>query len=463
MTPTFEHLARSGTVFENCYSACPVCGPARRTLMTGLSSRGHGDRVFSSDPMPAVTTLPQAFRDAGYQAYAVGTMHWHPQRARYGFDDVILNEEGRMARGPGRLDDYEMDIVERGYAGQEYGSGMASNDYVARPFQLPEECHQTNWTAREACRMISRRDPTRPAFWYVSFTMPHPPRFPLGGYLAMSRDVRIGEPVIGNWARDVGTMPYALRDRVRGYSINGATRHELELAHRAFYALITHIDHQVRLIVGTLREQGLLDNTIIAITADHGDMLGDHGIWAKQVFFDRSANVPLIISGTPTGEHMTGGGRDDRLVELRDVMPTLLEMAGVDIPSHVEGASLLHPSRRETLYGEIHEHGARAFRMVRDQRYKLCYYPMGNRFQLFDMTTDPREATDLYENAAHAEARQRLTGVLRRELHGSDAKWFRDGRLGGDLIGEPEPTAPLRQGGGHTSRSLLGQRGLRFY
>ena len=395
MTPTFEHLARSGTVFENCYSACPVCGPARRTLMTGLSSRGHGDRVFSSDPMPAVTTLPQAFRDAGYQAYAVGKMHWHPQRARYGFDDVILNEEGRMARGPGRLDDYEMDIVERGYAGQEYGSGMARNDYVARPLQLPAECHQTN--------------------------------------------------------------------RVRGYSINGATRHELELAHRAFYALITHIDHQVRLIVGTLREQGLLDNTIIAITADHGDMLGDHGIWAKQVFFDRSANVPLIISGTPTGEHMTGGGRDDRLVELRDVMPTLLEMAGVDIPSHVEGASLLHPSRRETLYGEIHEHGARAFRMVRDQRYKLCYYPMGNRFQLFDMTTDPREATDLYENAAHAEARQRLTGVLRRELHGSDAKWFRDGRLGGDLIGEPEPTAPLRQGGGHTSRSLLGQRGLRFY
>ena len=100
LTPTLDSLARSGTRFSNAYSECPVCIPARRTLMTGTSPRTHGDRVFKTTaPMPDLPTVAQTFRDAGYQAYAVGKLHVYPQRDRIGFDDVLLDEEGRPHLG----------------------------------------------------------------------------------------------------------------------------------------------------------------------------------------------------------------------------------------------------------------------------------------------------------------------------------------------------------------------------
>ena len=111
-----------------------------------------------------VPTLPQTFRDAGYQAYAVGKLHVFPQRNRIGFDDVVLNEEGRHHLGLGK-DDYELFLEREGYPGQELTHAMGNNAYTMRPWHLPETCHPTCWTAREMCRTIQRRDPTRPGFW----------------------------------------------------------------------------------------------------------------------------------------------------------------------------------------------------------------------------------------------------------------------------------------------------------
>ena len=100
MTPTLDQLARDGVRFTNCYSTCPVCIPARRSLMTGMSPASHGDRVYSDRmPMPDAATLAQAFRNAGYQTVAVGKLHVYPQRSRIGFDEVILQEEGRYEFG----------------------------------------------------------------------------------------------------------------------------------------------------------------------------------------------------------------------------------------------------------------------------------------------------------------------------------------------------------------------------
>lgn len=457
MTPTFEQIARNGVRFSRCYTAHPVCGPARRSLLTGTTARTHGDRRFANTPLPAgLTTIAQAFRNAGYQAYAVGKMHLEPQRGRFGFDDIILNEEGRMKRGPGGLDDYEIYVAERGFAGQEFATGMCSNDYMVRPWQLPEDCHPTNWTAREACKMIQRRDPTRPAFWYVSFTTPHPPLYPLREYLDLYRDVPIPEAVVGEWAKDPSKLPFHLRGQMSRYAISGAPRHEFELALRGFYALVTHIDHQVRLIIGTLREQGLLGNTIIALTADHGDMLGQHNMWAKGVFHERSARVPLIISCPSNETRVPPDTTDDRLAELRDVMPTLLDLAGVPIPKSVEGQSLMSSERREHLFGEVWEHAA-CSRMVRDERFKLIYYPAGNRFQLFDLVNDPQELVDLSASAAHAGDLDRLRAIMVEHMHGTDVNWFEGADKSGRLVGMPEPTANPR-----VAYGLHNQRGIRF-
>ena len=127
-TPTLDSLAGAGVRYTNAYAECPVCIPARRTLMTGTTPRTHGDRNFLvQEPMPPFPTLAQTFRDAGYQAYAVGKLHVFPQRDRIGFDDVILAEEGRPILGA--IDDYEIWLGEQGHPGRSFAHGMSNNEY----------------------------------------------------------------------------------------------------------------------------------------------------------------------------------------------------------------------------------------------------------------------------------------------------------------------------------------------
>ena len=448
LTPTLDMLASNGVRFSRAYSEVPVCIPARRNLMTGCTARTHGDRKFTSVPLPKdLCTMPQAFRNHGYQACAVGKLHVHPQRNRIGFDEVILHEEGRhldLSR-----DDYEQFLADQGVAGQEFTHGMGSNLYTVRPWHLEERFHPTNWTAWQACRMIQRRDPTRPAFWYCSFTQPHPPIVPLGAYLDMYRDVGVDEPYEGEWARDLSAMPLALQvhtnDRPR------LNARDARLARMGFYAQCTYIDHQLRLLVGTLREEGILDNTILLFTGDHGDMLGNHGLWAKSTMYEGSARIPMIL--VPAGGDVRTGHHcvDNRLVELRDVMPTVLDLCGLPTPSSVEGISMVGERRREHLYGECYE-SERASRMVRTERHKLIWYPFGNRVQLFDLEKDPCEMNDLAGDPAHLAMRAELEKILVSQLYGNDLAWVKDGKLAG---------APGRAYSPQPVRGLANQRGWR--
>jgi arylsulfatase A-like enzyme len=203
-------------------------------------------------------------------------------------------------------------------------------------------------------------------------------------------------------------------------------------------------------VLGTLREEGLLDRTIILFLADHGDMLGNHGLWAKRLYYEDSACVPMILRGLPGDARSTGGRTDNRLVGLQDVMPTLLDMAGIDIPGTVDGLSMVGQTERELFYGEYAE-GSEATRMLHDGRHKLIYYAAGNRLQLFDLERDPRELEDLVEDPAYSEVRQRLTQRLKQELYGSD-EWWLDRE--GNLVGLPEFDKPLS-----TDRTLALQRG----
>ena len=200
MTPTLDSFARDGILFENHYSTCPVCIPARRSLMTGTFPSTHQDRVYLDRlEMPNITTLAEAFRKDGYQSYAVGKLHVYPQRNRIGFDDVILVEEGRNEFGA--VDDYEQYLAQKGYAGMEFMHAMGSNSYYTRPWHLNEELHPTSFITREMCRMIKRKDPTRPFFFYCSYIAPHPPLTPLQEYLDMYKEDECDEAVIGSVRR----------------------------------------------------------------------------------------------------------------------------------------------------------------------------------------------------------------------------------------------------------------------
>ncbi len=456
MTPTIAQMARNGVHFDRAYSACPICIPARRSLMTGLSPRNHGDRVFNEylempDP-EEVPTLPGLFREAGYQAHAVGKLHVYPQRDRIGFDEVILNEEGRHHLDNGYADDWELYLADQGYPGQEYAGGLSNNDYLTRSWHLPDHCHPTNWAAAQMCRTIRRRDHRKPGFWYLSFVGPHPPVWPPAAYLDLYRNLELDPMVCGDWSQSFEDLPYSVKPYMDQFCMRMAIPGEIDRARRAFYATITHIDHQIRMVLGTLREEGLSENTIVAFTADHGDMLGDHQMWAKGVMYEKSARVPLIIVPAAGDVRFRPGSRDHRLAELRDLMPTLLDLCGLEPPGSLDGISLAGEADRDHLYGEFRE-GPASTRMIRDRRHKLIYYPVGNVFQLFDLDQDPLEQRNLAGNASLREVQDRLVRLLVDHLYGSDLEWVREGRLVGLPDREYVPTA---------DRGLGAQRGWRF-
>ncbi len=447
-TPTLDSLARSGARYTNCYAECPVCIPARRTLMTGTTPRTHGDRVFKSTmPMPVLPTLAQTFREAGYQAVAVGKLHVYPQRDRIGFDDVVLDEEGRTQYGV--TDDYEIFLSDAGYAGQHFLHGMSNNEYTTRPWHLPEETHATSWATRTMASMIKRRDPTRPGFWFLSYRHPHPPLVPLESYINIYREIELDKPFAGGWAQ-ASDLPFPLQAATARGDLHDET--QAAMARRSFYALCTHIDHSIRVIVGTLREEGLLDDTVICFTSDHGDMLGNHRMWAKRLFYEWSANVPMILLGRDGDERVGSNRVDHRLVGWQDVMPTLLDLAGIDIPETVEGISMVGEERRSFFYGEVGEDD-NACRMIHEGRYKLIYYPVGNHRQLFDLETDPDEMNDLASESTHSAMLEGLTERLVAQLYGGDQSWVQNGAL----VGKPDK---VFQSG--PNRNLTSQRGHHF-
>lgn len=456
MTPTLDQLARSGVRFTRAYSACPSCIPARKSLTTGLTARTHGDRVYTDGvEWPQVPTLAQCFRDAGYQAQAVGKLHVWPQRDRLGFDDVILEEQGRHHPGlipDGVADDWEIYLQEQGYAGEEYAGGMTQNDFVARPWHLPEHTHPINWATREMCRTIRRRDPRKPGFWYLSFSAPHPPLWPLQAYLDLYRDVDIDMPVVGEWAQRFEDLPLHMQQCTYPTALHTATAHEVRLARRAYYATLTHIDHQIRVVIGTLREAGLLHNTIIVFTSDHGHMVGEHNMWAMTPFYEASAHIPLFIVPASGNSRLAPGTEDDRFVEFGDIMPTLLDLAEIPIPGHVNQLSMVGETRREYIYGE-HGEGYAAQRMIRRGKYKLVYAAAGNRVQLFDIEADPRETCDLAGDPAFSAECKELLALLVENSYGNDSEWIQDGQVVG------LPHKPFVPG---DIRNLQGQRGLRF-
>lgn len=432
MTPTLDYLAEHGVRFDNCYSECPVCIPARRTMMTGLLPATHGDRVYSDRmPMPQVATLPQVFRDNGYQAYAVGKLHVFPQRDRIGFDDVILAEEGRYEFGV--VDDYQAWLGENGYVGQEFMHGMGNNNYLTRPWHLDERAHPTTWVTTQMMKTIKRLNPTRPAFLYCSYAFPHPPLVPLQQFWDMYDDAELCAPTGQDWLDDRYVFQ-ALREPEIDYS-----EKEKRRARRAFYAQCTHIDYSIRSLIGTLRECNMLDNTILVFLSDHGDMLFDHDMVAKRCFYEQSAKIPLIFTGKPVVD-MAGTVRHD-LAEMADVMPTILQMCGLPIPSTVEGKALFDASlpARDFLFGEIGE-DKKATRMVRRGDYKFIYYPCGNVKQLFDLKNDPTESHDLAGDAAYAALLAELEALMIPQLHGMDLDWVHDGRLVGYPAPEYRPT-----------------------
>jgi len=433
-TPWLDELANSGASFTRAYSAVPSCIAARAALFTGLSQRSHG-RIGYRDGVPwdYPVTLAGEFTRHGYQTQAVGKMHVYPERSQLGFQNVILHDgylhfARRRDRDVALVDDYLPWLRERyGSDADYFDHGLNCNSYVARPWDKPEHLHPTNYVVTQGLEFLRRRDPRKPFFLVLSFHRPHPPYDPPAWAFEQYLEAEMPDVPVGDWvdlyaAHDQPFRPDALRSRV--------APHVLRRARAGYYGHMTHIDHQVNRFLEVLQEHGLRGNTFVCFVSDHGEMLGDHHLFRKCYPYEGSARVPLILAG-PKAAGLRAGARPAPVVELRDVMPTLLDCAGLPIPASLEGRSLLpfargeSPPWRECLHGEHTAFGG-SIHWLTDGHEKYVWLSSSGREQLFDLGDDPREVHDLAQRPDSAARVAHWRNRLVQELTGRE-EGFTDG------------------------------------
>ncbi|APX34103.1 arylsulfatase [Brachybacterium sp. P6-10-X1] len=426
-TPNLDDLARGGYRFPRAYTATPTCVPARVALFTGMSQERHGRygyREGISFPDAHPVTLQSTLGEAGYQTYGVGKMHVFPDRARCGFDEVLLHDgflhtSRRLSRGPSAaIDDYvEFLRRETGDPRADYQeTGIGCNAMTARPWERAERLHPTRWVADESFRFLERRDPSRPFFLYMSFHRPHAPFDPPGWLWDKYRGREFPPRPLGDWVSD-----FAEHRRDHGSEAEfGAQKESTHQQVRAgYYGSIEFIDLQLNRLRETLSDHDLTQDTVIMFVSDHGDMMGDHDMYRKSVGYEGSARIPLVLHVPPRLREGWGEpGEVEAITELRDVMPTLLDLAGVEAPDGVDGQSLRPATHgaagREHLHGEhlISSLGRHSMQWIRSRRHKYLWFSGDGHEQLFDLEADPQELHDLAGSAEHAGELARHRAIL---------------------------------------------------
>lgn len=432
-TPHLDRLAHESVNFTQAYAATPTCVPARATMLTGLSQRhtgfvGYNDHVdWHYD-----VTLPSVLADAGYHTQCVGKMHANPARNLMGFHNVVLHDgylhrERAKRDDYGLVDDYTPWLRERlGQPSADYiDTGVGCNGYAVNPWTYDEMLHPSAWVTTQSIDFLRRRDPTKPFFLMMSYHRPHPPLDPPVRFLDRYRFKPLPDPVTGDW--DPENLP------VRGLDSPVPTDDaQRDLARRAYYAQISFIDYQLNRMFMALYENGVLDNTAILFTADHGEMLYDHNLIAKGYPFDASARLPFILRLPKTGSWQADRTQVDQVVELRDLLPTFCELAGVTPPDIADGQSVLGLCRgedegwRDYLHGE-HIVQPDSNQWLTDGKEKYVWFTQSGRELLFDLQADPQECYNLAPDRPDRVGfwRQRLV----QELAGREEGFVQNGQL----------------------------------
>lgn len=428
MTPTLDALAGQGVFFNRAMSTCPVCIPARRSLLSGQFPSTHGlVGMVDGIPWHPAATLPGELKKAGFQTFLVGRdMHQFPRRKRFGYDHMVhtgdVHPDDVVGPMPGHGED------------PSWGAGLDANGWTARPWHLADDLHPSHRTVDAAIHFLKRRDPDCPFFLTVSFAAPHPPLYPPAFYF--DRYLRVGapSPSIGSWAKAPKRGGMGLPVDSHHVDLKGEA---LRSCQAGYYGLINHMDDQIHRL---LNPHGGLDNatrknTIILYTSDHGEMLGDHYRFRKLSPFEGASRIPLILQA-PARFGLKQGSVSDLPVCLEDVMPTLLGLAGIPIPPSVDGKNLTGVARgeassvgREYLHGESVREPGESWHQVTDGKFKYIWYPDSGKEMLFDLVKNPHELENQATSVEASYDLTRMKAFMVRELWGRPEGFVKEGEL----------------------------------
>jgi len=411
LTPYLDGWMATGTRFSRAYSATPTCVPARAALFTGLSQEHHG-RVGYRDGVPwdYPVTMAGELSRAGYQSQAVGKMHVYPERQRMGFENVALHD-GYLHFARSRhsdladIDDYIPWLREKmGYDADYIDHGLNCNSIIARPWDKPEYVHPTTWVVTRSLEFLRERDTDRPFFLYASFHRPHPPYDPPEWAFQQYIGQEMPDPPVGDWTDLWAQYENSVSPESQ------VARYDPRLLQRAragYYGHMSHIDQQIERLLEELAGHG---DTVVCFVSDHGELMGDHHLYRKSLPYEGSAHIPFAIAGPGIPS-----GVNDSVVELRDVFPTLLDVAGGSV-SGLDGRSVLPLTRGESVDWRTQLHGehtafGQSIQWLTDGREKYIWCSGSGVEQFFDLVADPTESHDLARESSDRLGRWRARMV----------------------------------------------------
>ncbi len=452
-TPNLDKLASEGVLYTNAYASVPSCLASRAGILTGMSPWQSGQLGYK----PIVDysyEMAQMFTDSGYRTHAVGKNHFTPMRHKHGYQTVELEEAWYTSRvGLHAIleknrniplnDSLKCDYT-RWFEKQMPGvslnaSGLGYTDHNGDVFPFEDKYHPTHWTAQRAVEFLETYDGEAPFLLKVSFQRPHPPFDPPARWMEHYKDTNIPKARVSSWSEQKNGNKTGLLKELRNPTTANVPLEEIESSRRAYYATISHVDEQLGRVIEALRKRGEIENTLIVYTSDHGDMMGDHYYWRKCRPYEGSARVPMILYW-PESLRLNakrGQVRED-LVELRDLLPTFLDAAGLLQPEVMDGVSMLNTLKakpwRDILdleHAQLYEPD-NAWVALTDERYKYIYFTLTGQQQLFDLQNDPHELFDLASKGVFKKNKAlieewRAKMIKHLEIRGE--QWVKNGEL----------------------------------
>lgn len=436
-TPNIDALCKGGVKYERALSPSPVCIPARASLLTGLNCIKTG--VFNNDhwlrpdhDQLGMKTWPQLLQENGYHTEAIGKMHFYPWDIGEGFQHRIIAEDKRHIH---IKDDYHDYLKEHGYI--KYHANEAEGcveNKGAAVSKIPLEHQVDKWVGDKTCEFIQNNNSEKPFAVMVGFPGPHDPYDPPAELAALynPEDMpdSIPETDESKYFKEICIIGNKLPWNGIDYSV---FTEEQKKKVRAYYAaLVTNVDHQVGRIMETLERKGLLENTVVIFSSDHGDYLGDFGMIGKKEFYEPNNHIPLIVRYPGENQSKTVSS----IISLTDVYATILAAAGLSY-NQENGDSVVLPGLPEPSH--VREYlfaPSLAGFMVAKGPYKYCRYNNGIKV-LFNIETDPTEQKNLIENSDYKSITEELDQIMIKEIFNSilasnDEKVVNRGGLSGE-------------------------------
>lgn len=437
-TAHLDRLAGRSTSFSSATCTAPICTPSRMSMLTGLEPHHCAGWSNHWVIFPELVTLPGHFADHGYATCLVGKMHFGGRDQMQGFQ---YRPYGDLRHGLGHQPD-PLDMFP-GYA------HTASAGVTEVPASLRQDVVVSIETAEWVLEHEARR-PDQPWLAVASYARPHAPLTAPGRY-------------IDRYAGRAPTLEHpdgsALGETFARNRVHDVPPDQSRRARDAYYACVDYVDDCIGQLLDTLERGGSLDDTILVYTSDHGEMLGQHGIWGKQVYHDASLRVPLLIGGPG----IPAGAERAAPFSLADLFPTLSALAGLPIPGRLDGLDLSplvrgHADTRARRFATsaMYRYGVRinhrqvaedagneAWRSAQDERWKYVAVERGAEL-LYDTASDPEEINNLAGDAAHRERLEELRSAAFDDFSWAfvHAQIARDRERIGEFRSGTQPTTP---------------------